>query len=318
MDSEHSDGISVISETSTHRALDELWDHSEETLSLSPQTPSQKFTSTNLIFIGGIIAFLSMIIVNFVCMENIETLAPISHNDNTSLLAQRVDLLELENEALRILVDKLMRNSDQEQSQFKESLNRKAKKIKVWTGDGNSVEKAYIEKYKKKHYNVDDCNNFVLNSDDLYSEYRKNQCELKNLNENKLEKESESKSVPSENSKHDKRAGSSPTPHIKPDLFQKLPRKIDEKKDKKQKSNLNKMSKYIDKHAAEDNLRINWKKPVKDHKKPSNEFKTKQNRDKGTEKWNKSRDFEVKKNIWQPDRHAENIIEAKTQKYRSS
>lgn len=323
MDNEHSDGISVISETSTHRALDELWDHCEETLSLSPQKPSQKFTSTNVVLIGGIVAFVSMIIANFVCMEGIEMLTPIAHNDNTTLLAQRVDLLELENEALRILVDKLMRDSDkQHQSQLKESLDRKTKKIKVWTGDGNSVEKAYIEKNKKSHHTIDYCNNIVLNSDDLYSEYRKNQCELKKLNGNKhkTESESDSKTVPAK-SKYDKRAGSSPTPDIKPDSYhQKPPRKIDtyERKDKKEKSNSYKMSKNIDKIAAEENLRTS-RKTVKEpyQEKPSTEFKTKHKRDKGSEKWKRNTDFVVKTNTLQPDKHAENIIETKPPKYRS-
>lgn len=262
-----------------------------------------------------------MIIANFVCMQSIETPTSIAHNDNSSLLAQRVDLLELENEALRILVDKLMRNSDkQQQSQFKESIDRKAKKVKVWTGDGNSIEKAYIEKYKKNHHNVDDCNTFE-NSDDLYSAYRKTQCELKKLNENKLKSDSGSdlKIFPPKN-KHEKRAGSSPTSDIKSDAYQKPPRKLDtyEKKDKTQKSTLNKNSKYIDKIAAEENSRMS-RKPVKEPYKgnTSNEFKTKEKRDKGTEKWNKSRNFEVKTNTLQPDRRAENIVEAKPPKYRS-
>lgn len=311
MDSDHSDGISVISETSTHRALDEQWDHSEETLSLSAQAPSQKFTSSNLVFIGGIFACVAMIIANFASMGS-ETLTPIAHNDNTSLLAQRVELLELENEALRILVEKLMRTSD------KEPLDRKVKKIKVWTGEGNSVDKTYIEKNKKKHQKFFDCNNFELNTDDLYSEYRRNQCEMMKLNENKLKTEigGESKTVPAK-SKHDKRAGASPTPDIRPD--QKVTLKIDqyERTEKKHKSKADKLSKYND-NIAEEYLKKSRKPVIEQNQaKPNNEFKTKQKREKGTEKWNKSGDFEVKRNTRHPDKHAENIPDVKPPKYRS-
>lgn len=129
--------------------------------------PSVKWISSNILIISFFIGFVTIAFANYLRLN-----ATDQSNEHNSLLAQRVQTLELENEALKIIVNRLIlkqenhdnwhqneaymtqKSPNQKEPPTEQTIyNTKKFAKKVWTGDGDGEEPIYLAPKESKNKN---------------------------------------------------------------------------------------------------------------------------------------------------------------------